>query len=161
MPKAHGKSSATSATRKKHQKKAAVALGIDLESSSSSAKQQPGKPKNKEKSARGKKDGKKEPRVKAYIPPVKPTRARPDPLDVDGLARRLPPELVVVLRNVGKKAQMTKMKALEELESAWVEKAVNPGMGGESGDMNVNIVESLAEMIPAWVRFAFPLPFPV
>lgn len=152
MPKP-SKSSASSATRKKHQKKAASALGIDVDPSSSSAKQQVGgsKPKNKEKTARGKKDGKKsEPRVKAFIPPVKPGRRQPDPLDVGGLARRLPPELVVVLRNVGKKAQVTKIRALEELGSGWVER-VGRSVGGDVG----MVVSSLVEMIPAWVRFIF------
>jgi hypothetical protein len=154
MPKA-GKSSASSATRKKHQKKAAVALGIDADPSSSSAKQQSGgKPKNKEKIGRGKKDGKKEPRVKAYIPPVKPVRSQPDPLDVGGLARRLPPDLVVILRNVGKKAQVTKIRALEELGSVWIEKAVGP-VTAVDHDADGVLVASLVEMIPAWVRFCF------
>jgi hypothetical protein len=158
---AKGKSSASSATRKKHQKKAAASLGIDLDNSS--AKSQPGKPKNKDKVGRGKKDGKKEPRIKAYIPPVKPARAQPDPLDVGGLARRLPPELVVVLKNVGKKAQITKARALEELGSMWVEKALRAS--GRSGkklgeeeelgaapEVGINATSSLVEMIPAWVR---------
>ncbi|KAJ3574319.1 hypothetical protein NP233_g1845 [Leucocoprinus birnbaumii] len=111
MVKGQGKSSASSNTRKKQLKKAAASLGIELDPSSS-AKNQPGKPKNKEKSGRGKKEGKKEPRVKVYIPPVKPARAQPDPLEVGGLARRLPPELVVVLKNVGKKAQITKTRGI-------------------------------------------------
>lgn len=160
MAKGHGKSSATSATRKKHQKKVAAALGIDLDPSSP----QPGKAKNKDKdkSGRGKKDGKKEPRAKVYIPPVKPVRAQPDPLEVGGLARRLPPELVVVLRNVGKKAQVTKVRALEELGNVWVERAVKVKGGGleeereerEDGSVDVDVVSSLVEMVPAWVRFS-------
>jgi len=103
MVKGHGKSSASSATRIKHQKKAAVSLGIDL-AATTSAKSQPGPHKNKEKTARSKNEGKKEPKVKAWVLPIKPARAQPDPLEVGGLASRLLPELVVVLRNVGKKA---------------------------------------------------------
>lgn len=157
MPKASGKSSASSATRKKHQKKAAIALGIDLEVPAKPQGSTTTKPKNKDKSGRGKKDGKKappEPRVKAYIPPVKPARAQPDPLEVGGLARRLPPELVVVLRNVGKKAQVTKIRALEELGSAWIERALVGG-GREEG---VDVAMSLVEMIPAWVCLPPSLP---
>lgn len=159
MVKSHGKSSASSATRKKQQKKAAASLGIDLDTISPS-KNQPGKPKNKEKSGRGKKDGKKEPRVKVYIPPVKPARAQPDPLEVGGLVRRLPPELVIVLRNVEKKAQVTKIKALEELGSTWVEKALRSG-GAEGDnslvDVDPNVVPSLVEMVPAWMHYIPPL----
>ncbi|KAJ6497989.1 hypothetical protein C8R47DRAFT_1260864 [Mycena vitilis] len=56
------------------------------------------------------------PRAKVYIAPVKPTAAHPDPLDaVPGLAHRLPPALLVVLRSLGKKAPVTKVRALEEL----------------------------------------------
>lgn len=133
MPKGPARSSASSATRKKHQRKAAVALGIEVDvnaapAAASSQSQGPTKPKNKGKSGSGRRDGLKkkslEPKVKAYIPPVKPARAQPDPLEVGGLARRLPPELVVVLRNVGKKAQVTKIRALEELGSGWVERAL-------------------------------------
>ncbi|KAF9447824.1 hypothetical protein P691DRAFT_670660 [Macrolepiota fuliginosa MF-IS2] len=153
MPKAHGKSSATSATRKKHQKKVAAALGIDVDPASAAAKpSQPGKTKNKDKEKSGR--GRKEPKVKVYVPPVKPVRAQPDPLDVDGLARRLPPELVVVLRNVGKKAQVTKIRALEELGSGWVERV---GEEGEEGGVGVDDVFSLVEMVPAWMHYVPPL----
>ncbi|KXN85569.1 E3 ubiquitin-protein ligase listerin [Leucoagaricus sp. SymC.cos] len=148
MPKGHGKSSATSATRKKHQKKTAASLGIDLDPSSLT-KPPSHKPKNKEKSGRGKKD-RKEPKVKVYIPPVKPARVLPDPLEAGGLARRLPPELVVVLRNVGKKAQVTKVKALEDLGSAWVEKALGENSLIENG---IDVVSSLVEMTPAWTSY--------
>jgi hypothetical protein len=149
MAKGRGGSSATSATRIKRQKKVAASLGIDLDAS----KSQPGKPKNKERTGRDKKDGKKEPRVKGYVPPVKPARAQPDPLDVGGLGRRLPPELVVVLKNISKKAEVTKVKALEELGSAWVEKALRVKEQDYQEYPNVDVISSLVEMTPAWVSF--------
>lgn len=91
-----------SATREKHQRKAAVVLGIQVDvnaaPASPSQSQGPTKPKYKSKPAQ--RDGLKkiflELKVKVYIPPVKPARAQPDSLEVGGLARRLPPELMVV-----------------------------------------------------------------
>jgi len=151
MVKGHGKSSASSATRIKHQKKAAVSLGIDL-AATTSAKSQPGPHKNKEKTARSKNEGKKEPKVKAWVLPIKPARAQPDPLEVGGLASRLPPEMVVVLRNVGKKAQVTKIKALEDLKTNWVEKILRGNTTTDEGSgVDTDVLSSLVEMIPAWV----------
>jgi len=149
MVKGHGKSSASSATRIKHQKKAASSLGIDL-AATASAKTQSGPHKSKEKTAREKNEGKKEPKAKACVLPVKPARAQPDPLEIGGLASRLPPELVVVLRNVGKKAQITKIKALEDMKNNWVEKILRGKTGTDSG-VDANVLSSLVEMVPAWV----------
>ncbi|KAJ7702616.1 hypothetical protein B0H16DRAFT_1394969 [Mycena metata] len=92
-------SSASSGTRKKHARKAA---GPDA----------PPPPKQEKKDK--KKHRSDPPRQKAYIPPVKPTAA-PDPIEAYGLAGRVAPELVVVLRSLGKKALVTKVRALEEL----------------------------------------------
>ncbi|KAJ7702626.1 hypothetical protein B0H16DRAFT_1902434 [Mycena metata] len=92
-------SSASSGTRKKHARKAA---GPDAAP--------PPKQEKKDK----KKHRSDPPRQKAYIPPVKPTAA-PDPIEAYGLAGRVAPELVVVLRSLGKKALVTKVRALEEL----------------------------------------------
>ncbi|KAH7090867.1 hypothetical protein BKA62DRAFT_745446 [Auriculariales sp. MPI-PUGE-AT-0066] len=89
MPKQ--KSSASSATRKKHARKAAV-----------------GKKEKKDKKA---------PKVKQYIPPSKPAPVKADPLDVGGLAARIDPELLVILRRLGKRDAITKRRALEELSS--------------------------------------------
>ncbi|THV07134.1 hypothetical protein K435DRAFT_848478 [Dendrothele bispora CBS 962.96] len=100
MVKGSGKSSASSGTRKKHARKAAAASGTDGQ-----APPPPVKPK-KEKGEKGGKKGsslKKEPRQKVYIPPVKPAPPQPDPLETTGLAHRLPPELLVVLRTLGVK----------------------------------------------------------
>ncbi|KAJ7753865.1 hypothetical protein B0H16DRAFT_1834151 [Mycena metata] len=92
-------SSASSGTRKKHARKAA---GLDTAP--------PPKQEKKDK----KKHRSDPPRQKAYIPPVKPTSA-PDPVEAYGLAGRVAPELVVVLRSLGKKVLVTKVRALEEL----------------------------------------------
>jgi hypothetical protein len=130
---AKGKSSATSATRKKHARKAA---GPAL----------PPETLPKEKKQKGKDKGKnKEPRQKVYIAPVKPAPIQPDPLDTLGLARQLPPGLLVVLRLVGKKDTVTKRRALEELQSGWVDESIK---GGDDSP----IVETLVTMLPVWVR---------
>ncbi|KAG6901384.1 hypothetical protein C0995_012648 [Termitomyces sp. Mi166 len=117
-----GKSSATSATRKKHAKKAAAA-GAAVESPQQKPKA------NKKKT---------EPRIKAYVAPLKPAPAQPDPLDTTGLAHRLPPELLVVLRSFNKKAQVTKIRALEELQAGWIDKCQD--------------VHVLADMLPVWLH---------
>ncbi|RDB18704.1 E3 ubiquitin-protein ligase listerin [Hypsizygus marmoreus] len=134
MAKGSGKSSATSATRKKHAKKTA----------GPSVDEQPiPKEKKLTKQQRGQK--KKEPRVKVYIPPVKPAPVQPDPLETTGLAHSLPPELLIVLRSFGKKAQVTKIRALEELQSAWVDRCRKEGEDGQ-------LVYVLVEMLPVWLH---------
>jgi hypothetical protein len=130
---AKGKSSASSGTRKKYARKAAGSAPAS-------------EPISKEKKPKGKDKGKnKEPRQKMYIPPVKPAPIQPDPLDTMGLARELPPELLVVLRRFGKKDAVTKRRALEELQSAWVDEL------REGGD-DSPIVGILVNMLPVWVR---------
>ncbi|KAK2461029.1 hypothetical protein APHAL10511_006970 [Amanita phalloides] len=132
MVKGNSKSSASSATRKKHAKRAATQLQVE----------DPGPP-PREKKAKGKERGKKkEPRQKVYIPPVKPAPPQPDPLDTTGLAHTLPPDLLVVLRSLGKKAEITKVRALEELQSSWVDKC-------KDGEMET-IAHTLVEMLPVW-----------
>ena len=130
-----GKSSATSATRKKHARKAATAHGVVEE---------PQMPKEKKPKGKDKKS-KTEPRKKVYIPPVKPAPVQPDPLDTLGLAQRLPPELLVVLRRLSKKDATTKRRALEDLQTAWVGRA-------QRGDEGEHLVYTLQETIPVWVR---------
>ncbi|KAJ3517521.1 hypothetical protein NLJ89_g467 [Agrocybe chaxingu] len=132
MVKGNPKSSATSATRKKHAKKNVVPQD---------------EPPPKEKKPKGKveRGKKKEPRVKMYIPPVKPAPVQPDPLETTGLAHTLPADLLVVLRNISKKAQVTKIRALEELQMNWVDRCVK--QGEESG-----LVYTLVEMLPVWLH---------
>src|SRR6267154_2870018 len=130
MPK-NQKSSATSGTRKKNARKAAVSapppevLVI---------------PKQKKL-----KRQKKEPRKKVYIPPSKPAPPQPDPLDTLGLVHQLPPELVIILRSLGKKDPVTKGRALEELRSKWVDES------SKKGDESVEC-DALVTMLPVWVR---------
>lgn len=132
MPKAGGKSSASSGTRKKHAKKAAG--GTQLE-----------EPLPKEKRSKKEKGSRKEPRPKVYIPPVKPQPAQPDPLETTGLAHTLPSDLLVVLRSLSKKAQITKIRALEDLQVGWVDKCQQEGEDG-------TLVYNLIDMVPVWVR---------
>lgn len=133
-----GKSSATSATRKKHAKKAAATYPQEEQTP-------PLPPKDKKLTKQQRAQKKKEPRVKVYIPPVKPTPVQPDPLETTGLVHRLPPELLIVLRSFNKKAQVTKIRALEELQSAWIDKCRKEGEDGA-------LVYVLVDMLPVWVR---------
>ncbi|KAG5641970.1 hypothetical protein DXG03_003844 [Asterophora parasitica] len=129
-----GKSSASSGTRKKHAKKAA----------GPSQEEEPIPKDNKlTKKQRGQK--RKEPRVKVFIPPVKPAPVQPDPLETTGLVHSLPPELLVVLRSFNKKAQVTKIRALEELQSGWIERCKKEGEDGA-------LVCVLVDMIPVWLH---------
>lgn len=83
--------------------------------------------------------------MKVYIPPVKPAPVQPDPLETTGLMHKLPPELLIVLRNLSKRAQVTKVRALEELQAGWVEKCIGEGEDGV-------VVYVLVDMLPVWVR---------
>ncbi len=132
---AKGKSSASSATRKKHARKAAGPQGAEEHL------QVP----TKEKKTKGKKS--KEPRKKVYIPPVKPAPVQPDPLDTLGIAQRISAELLVVLRKLAKKDQVTKRRALEDLQADWLEKAKKDG----------DVLSQLVEALPVWVCLPLPL----
>lgn len=79
---------------------------------------------------------------KVYIPPVKPAPILPDPLDTLGIAQRIPPELLVVLRKLAKKDSITKRRALEELQADWVDAVRADG----------HRVHDLVKVIPVWVR---------
>ncbi|KAG8717628.1 listerin E3 ubiquitin protein ligase 1, partial [Ceratobasidium sp. 395] len=98
-----GKSSATSGTRKKHQKKAAA---LDPSISIAPAAKSQGK---------GGKKKNKEPRVKQYIPPPKFKPLVDDPIDKLATTGLLPPNMVLSFRGLSKKDPVTKTKALEEL----------------------------------------------
>lgn len=126
------KPSASAATRKKHARKATGAEQQQLPLP---------KPKEKKKDKKGKGKDKAEPRVKQYIPPSKPAPVRPDPLDSLGIAKRLPPELLVVLRRLSKKDGVTKRKALEDLMEGYVAKL--------GDDENVEV--DLETALPVWV----------
>ncbi|KAG1779464.1 hypothetical protein EV702DRAFT_1178536 [Suillus placidus] len=128
MPK-NTKSSASSGTRKKNARKAAV--GVPPPDVPIVAKQ------------KKQKGQKKEPRKKVYIPPSKPAPPQPDPLDTLGLIHRLPPELVIILRSLGKKDPVTKGRALEELQSKWIDES------SRKGDESVQC-DALVAMLPVW-----------
>ena len=136
---AKGKSSASTATRKKNAKKAAVAHGEPVAEPQVPKEK---KPKGKEKGKKGK-----EPRKKVYIPPVKPAPVQPDPLDTLGIAQRIPAELLVVLRLLAKKDSVTKRRALEDLQADWVEKA-------RRDDGEIALL-ALSEALPVWVRLMY------
>ncbi|KAF9818038.1 hypothetical protein IEO21_02999 [Rhodonia placenta] len=128
-----GKSSASSGTRKKHARKAAAGGPVE----------EPVLP--KEKRAKGKDKKNQEPRKKVYIPPVKPVPVQPDPLDTLGIAQKVPPELLVVLKRLAKKDSITKRRALEDLQAGWVD---NVRREGESSSLLPDLLES----IPVWLH---------
>ena len=132
------RSSASSATRKKHAKKAAVAAGEVADN--------PPVPKQKKPRGKEKAKLKAEPKKKVYIPPVRPHAIQPDPLDTLGIAYSISSELFVVLRKLGKKDVVTKVRALEELQSDWILKAK------ETSD--AQLLEEIATVLPVWVRLS-------
>lgn len=140
------KSSATSGTRKKNARKAAAVTG-STSNQPSSPVPAPKPPKNTKYTKRELKEARK--REKVYIPPVKPAPPRLDPLDTTGLARTLPPDLVIVLRSLGKKDVVTRTKALEEL-SKWVDEATKEpsDVADYAGNEKAHTV---IEMLPVWV----------
>ncbi|KAJ4467014.1 hypothetical protein J3R30DRAFT_3579883 [Lentinula aciculospora] len=85
----------------------------------------------------------KQQRQKAYVAPIKPLPIKPDPLDSTGLVYVLPGELVIVLRNLGKKAVKTRERALDELDSGWVNN--NRGTGARERE------QILIDMLPVWL----------
>jgi E3 ubiquitin-protein ligase listerin len=121
MPK-NTRSSASSATRKKHARKTG---GLQVEI----VKENPSKKKGRAKDVEP-------PKRKAFIPPVKPTPQRIDPLDSMGLAASLDKDLVVMLRKLAKKDTITKTRGLEELKE-WAQKSPD---------------DSLISILPVWVR---------
>ncbi|KAI0056618.1 hypothetical protein BV25DRAFT_1995499 [Artomyces pyxidatus] len=131
MVKSDKKSSASSATRRKHARKA----GNDERILELPKEKRPKKEKGKNK----------EPRKKVYIPPTKPAPLQQDPLDTLGLAHQLPADLLVVLKSINKKDTVTKTKALDELQTGWVDRA----RGEDDGSA---LLETLALMLPVWLH---------
>ncbi|KDQ10449.1 hypothetical protein BOTBODRAFT_36142 [Botryobasidium botryosum FD-172 SS1] len=122
------RSSASSATRKKHARKAAG--------------EQPaaGSPQDGPKKQKGKGKSKEPPKPKVYIAPRKPAPIHPDPIDSFGLASMLNPDLLVSLRKLGKKDAMTRGKGLEEVR-IWVQEAVRDGN-----------LDGVVDMVPVWLH---------
>jgi hypothetical protein len=145
-------SSASSGTRKKHAKKAAAEGSQDASSASNTNQTQAGRSKGAGgKGAKGKGRKNAEPRVKMYIPPVKPQALQRDPVDILRLATSLPPDLLVVFRKLTKKDAVTRRRALEELLSGWFEK-VNAVDGGD--EEREAALAALETALPAWVSSA-------
>jgi hypothetical protein len=140
MPKPN-KSSASSGTRKKHAKK----NNANDEDEAAA----PAGPRQRGQKKLSKAQKKALPKIKQYIPPPKPPAPPiPDPLDGMGLARTLPAELVVVLRRLGKKDEVTRRKGLEELKEGWVGEI----LGGQGDEVERELKETaLLSAVPVWV----------
>jgi hypothetical protein len=132
------KSSASAGTRKKQTRKAAARNEDNQPQQQQSAK------------TKGGKKNQKELRVKMYIPPTKPQPLQRDPIDVLGLGSVLPADLLVVLRRLMKKDAVTKQKALEELQVAWIDEARKLPKSHE--ELQGDVVETLFTALPVWVR---------
>ncbi|GAC99356.1 predicted ubiquitin-protein ligase [Pseudozyma hubeiensis SY62] len=172
-----GKSSASSATRKKQANKAAIKKAYErdddgkllhpelaeaLEKQNKQHGPQRGQKKDKtKKDGKGGKKGKAE-KKKQYIPPPKPPQPLPDPLDSMGLASLLPADLVVLLRKASKKDVITRCRALEGL-LAWVEDALGKSSSTSSREPDAEASnlsssekrDALVMMLPSWVHL-FP-----
>ncbi|GAA5999438.1 ubiquitin-protein ligase RKR1 [Rhodotorula paludigena] len=127
-----GKSSTSKATQKKHAAKAAkkhAKLDGDDGGDAPAPAAQPlqrgqKKVKKKDKAAR----------VKQYIPPAKP-KGEADPVDVFVVSqgKQLDPALVVVLRSLNKRDEVTLLKACEALD-AWVRDTLRADSDGDGED---------------------------
>lgn len=146
---AKSKSSASSATRKKHAKKALTAE-VDDDGASTSTAPVPAQ--------RGQKKVKKsrfEPKIKSYTPPPAAPKGAPDPVDLylNGGAD-VDAELVVVLRRLGKRDEATIAKGLEGLE-AWVREVIkeeqSPVEVGDEWKLEGRRDEVVSSMA-VWVR---------
>jgi hypothetical protein len=150
-----GKSSASSNTRKKHAaKKSGNPDGTDA--TGQPAKGQQPKQRGQKESKLSKAQRKALPKIKQYIPPPKaPAPPIPDPLDSLGLGRTLPPELVVVLRRLGKKDEVTRRKGIEEFREGWVEPVLRDQTNEATDDADLVErelkEEALVGALPVWV----------
>lgn len=150
MPKQ--KTSASAGTRKKHAKKAAKQNGEDENEIDVNVGEARPAQRGQKKVKLSKAQKRAMPKAKQYTPPPKaPAPPIPNPLDSQGLANQLPAELVVVLRGLGKKDDVTRRKALEELKD-WTSGAVT----GED-EVEKEIKETaLLSAVPVWVSPSLP-----
>jgi hypothetical protein len=152
-----GKSSASKGTRQKHARKAA---GKDDEEASTAGAGQRKPQQQRGQKKLSKAQRKALPKIKQYIPPPKPPAPPiPDPLDGQGLARTLPAELVVVLRRLGKKDDVTRRKGLDELREQWVAPLL---ADAQEDDEEVHTereirTAALEAAIPVWLHNLAPL----
>jgi hypothetical protein len=145
MARGASNSSSSSATRKKHARKAA--------SKDAPPNDVLNVPKEKKSKGQDKGKGKEPPRKKAYVPPVKPQAVQQDPVDTLGLAQRLPAALLVVWRGLSKKDSVTKSKALEELRAGWLDRVRFLIDDDDHQDVeDLARLEALIVSLPVWVR---------
>ncbi|WVW85588.1 hypothetical protein I302_107626 [Kwoniella bestiolae CBS 10118] len=151
MPKPN-KSSASAGTRKKNARKAAKGTGEDPDEVQPKSGQRPQR--GQKKLSKAQKQAL--PKVKQFVPPPKPPAPPiPDPLDGLGLARTLPAELVVVLRRLGKKDDVTRRKGLEELREGWANELVQTRDLTEDQEMGLEreLKETaVLSAIPVWLH---------
>lgn len=151
---AKAKSSASSATRKKHEKKAAKAIanGEELPPLPPVPNQRGQKKQKKDRFA---------PKVKSFTPPPPPPKGQPDPVDLYlAGGKSVDPLLVVVLRRLGKRDESTLAKGLEGFEE-WVGQLLKEelstrrkeakGVQDEEGWKLEQRKEELVESMQVWV----------
>ncbi|WWC71538.1 uncharacterized protein I206_105496 [Kwoniella pini CBS 10737] len=153
MPKAN-KSSASAGTRKKNARKAAKGADEEFNPDDLPPPQKQGTKMQRGQKKLSKAQKKALPKIKQYIPPPKPPAPPiPDPLDGLGLARTLPAELVVVLRRLGKKDDVTRRKGLEELRDGWINELLSQKHLGEEEELERELKETaLLSAIPVWLH---------
>ena len=152
-----GKSSASSATRKKQAAKAAKKAARDADGDDVDVDQLAAvdggsfQPKQ-----RGQKKVKKDrfaPKVKKYVPPPPPPKGLPDPVDVFlvGRGKQPDPQLVVILRRLVKKDEATLLKGCEALEE-WVRETLRQEDEQEGEDWEREMrQEGVVDCMDVWV----------
>ncbi|KAL8278772.1 hypothetical protein RQP46_008841 [Phenoliferia psychrophenolica] len=141
------KSSASSATRKKHAKKAEADEGGEPSSSSSQQPAQRGQKKEK-----GPKKSRFEPKVKSYTPPPPPPKGMPDPVDLYlGGGGSVDPELVVILRRLGKRDEATIFKAVDGF-ATWVNDVASGQRGGSEDWEKERARNEVVEVLSVWAH---------
>ncbi|KAJ3894553.1 hypothetical protein GG344DRAFT_40829 [Lentinula edodes] len=144
MPKSSKKTEQSSSHRSADSEPTTHKIRLDGPLKNSKKKKDGGGTNKKQKlSKKELKELEKQQRQKSYIAPTKPQPIKPDPLDSTGLAYVLPGELVIVLRNLGKKAVKTREKALDDLESGWVNSDRTKESSGQE--------HILIDMLPVWL----------
>ncbi|KAG0655711.1 hypothetical protein C6P46_000745 [Rhodotorula mucilaginosa] len=155
-----GKSSASSATRKKQAAKAAKKAARDADGDEvdvdqlAAAAVDAGSFQPKQ---RGQKKVKKDrfaPKVKKYVPPPPPPKGLPDPVDVFlvGRGKQPDPQLVVILRRLVKKDEATLLKGCEALEE-WVRESLRQEDEQEGEDWEREMrQEGVVDCMDVWVH---------
>lgn len=148
---AKSKSSASSATRKKQAAKQAKKKNPSAgEEDETHTPQKP---------QRGQKKQKKDrfaPKVKSYVPPPPPPKGAVDPVDLYLITqgKQIDPELVVVLRRLGKKDEATIGKGVEGFDAA-VKEVLRKEKEQEGEEWERELKEEeIVECIAVWVSIS-------